>query len=110
MKKTERRELPRALIDAIVAEELFQGIQSARSIDICELGMRYEKPLDGLRHDHHEVFLHFNLPGEDDEPIRVLGHVANETRCRQRHTTSVTFAFMKAEDQERVRRYVSKAA
>ena len=104
MATLERREHRRVSFDIDIREEQLRGTQTARAIDLCELGMRYTKPLSARHDQQREVLLRFDLAGE---PVTVLGWVASQRIHAGERETSVTFTCMQPDEEERLRRYVA---
>ncbi|MBI5510793.1 MAG: PilZ domain-containing protein [Deltaproteobacteria bacterium] len=104
----ERRELKRTPFTATIWEERSDGMRPAKAVDICALGMRYERQATKVAKDR-EVLLEFCLP-DDNRPLKVLGCVAGESVRGSVHSTSVTFAMLAPADAKRLQRFMSRDA
>jgi hypothetical protein len=103
----ERREFVRAPIQVLLHEEDVDGKRLAEAVNISELGMRYRMPAFSSRKSKgEELLLEFCLPN-DRKPIKALGFVTSHKNDRVAQNTSVTFMFLKDEDSERIRKFVS---
>jgi len=101
----ERRQGVRVPLDVSVSEELISGYSKAKTLNISSSGMRYSKPAGAACHGSKEVFLEFNLPGQE-EPVRVLGWVVEEIKKNDALETAITFMFLQENDEKKILAHV----
>lgn len=106
MQDRERRNVLRAPISVPVVEQHRLSQQEVTAVNISEHGMSYQKPVKAGSCQGEEVFLTFTLH-EEEQPIKVLGWVIEETVNENLVDTHVNFMFLPVQDEEKIRHFVT---
>ena len=105
MNQAENREYLRAELGVFLNEKNLSDFQIGRTVNICEAGICYLKPVGAYQRNHPEVTIEFNLP-DDDRPLRARGRVVSDRLDESTHSTSLVFTNMSANNATRIRNYV----
>ena len=105
MNQAEKREYLRAELGVFLNEKILSDFQIGRTVDICEAGIRYVKPVGAFQRLQNEVTVEFQLP-DDDRTLRARGRVVLDRLDKSLHTTSLVFTALSASTATRIRNYV----